>query len=261
VEGFLTAKYDNYMAAPGNAGISFQYKGIPDESEIRTSLGGSLKIDETLLVDMPWPIPDVNVVGTLIQTAVGIQGDTDFTYGTNVQKKGSVQYTPTIGSLGVDIVVAGIAAEIKVNQNNYLTAGAVKGSLAYTHLGTGTSGVAPFAAEDTNVIHTSVPLNLPGYWALTPTDLSLYSNSFYTDIGMGIEVNIWATLFGKAGIGGGFDVYENTPFTLDFDEVEKLGTFLIYVAEPGPNSVPEPGTAFLLGSALLSLVGVRRIRG
>jgi hypothetical protein len=262
VEGLLTAKYDNYLNAPGNANIAFQYAGILGESKLRTNLGANLKADLTFGVDFPWWtfLPNVNVGGTLLDSNPSIQSNTDFTYSYDSWTKGTAAFAPTIGSLGFDAVLAGVGVDLKVTQDVYFRPQGINGSLTYTHLGTGTSGLASFGAYDGGWVQTTVPLNLPGYWALTLTDLSLYDNSFYTDIGLDASINMWATILGKAEFSVGFDIYRSNQFALNFDDVDKLGgSFLVYVDQKGqPDSVPEPGTAWLLVSGLISLMGVRR---
>ena len=272
VEGLLRTSYDDYLSAPGDAYVEFQYSGISNESQLSTRLGANLKIDMNFGVDFPWYtfIPDVNVGGTLLNSNPILQGTTDFTYAYDQQIKGTAVFAPTIGSLGFDAVVAGVNVDLKVTQDAYFTPEDIEGFLHYTHLETGTSGFTSFHAYDYAWNGVSVPLDLPGYWALSLTDLSLEDNSFYTDIGLEAGIGMWASILGEVGFSFGFDAYRDNPFALSFDPMENLGgSFLVYVddpnADPGPGSaphdvasVPEPGTLLLLALGFVSLSALRR---
>ncbi len=262
VEGLLKASYDNHLNAPGNTYIEFQFAGIPDESKLRTNLGANLKIDMNFGVQFPWwtLLPAVNVGGTLIDSKPSIKSNTDFTYSNGSQIKGTAEFAPTIGSLGFDAVVAGVGVDLKVLQDVYFTPGGINGHLAFTHLDTGKSGWTAFSAKDKTWTGVTLPLDLPGYWALTLDELTLASNSFYTDIGLGAGINMWATILGSLGFSIDLDIYRNNPFSLTFEDVDKLGgSMLIYVDEKKVDSVPEPGTVWLLATGLIAFIGVRRI--
>jgi hypothetical protein len=275
VEGLLKTSYEDYLSAPGDALFRFQYTGtgIENESKLSTNLGVDFTFGMNFGVDFPWYtfIPDVNVGGTLLDTKLSLHSDTDFTYVYDKQIKGTAEYAPTIGSLGFDAVVAGINADLKLTQDAYFTPeGSIGGFLNYTHLETGTFGQKSFsAAEDGAYTNVMVPLNLPGYWALTLNDLTLSDNSFYTDIGLDLGLSMWATILGTTGFSFGFDVFRDTPFALTFNEVDSLGgSLLVYVDDPNadptpdpgpaPHGVPEPGTLWLLAVSLVSLIAVRR---
>jgi len=260
VEGLLKTKYDDHLSAPGNAYFNFQYAGIPNESKLLTTLGASLKVDMTFGVDFPWWtfLPTVQVGGTLLDSNPMLRGNTDFTYAYGSKIKGTAEFAPTIGSLGFDAVIAGVGLDFKVSQDAYFTPQGIEGSLHYTHLETGTSGVASFGAYDAGWVQTTVPLDLPGYWALTLTDLSLTGNSFYTDVGLEASISAWATILGKVGFSAGFDIYRNTPFALTFDDVDRLGGNLLVYVDPKVDPVPEPGSLWLLASGLIALIAIRR---
>jgi hypothetical protein len=258
VEGLLKVSYNDHLNTPGNALFEFQYAGIANESKLRTSLGGSLKIDETFGVTFPWWtfIPDVNVTANLINSNPILLGNTDFTYAFDTQAKGTAEFAPTIGSLGVDVVVAGVGLDFKVTQDAYFTPRGIAGHLNYKHLGTGTSGWTTFGAYDTGWVQSTVSLALPGWWALSLTDISLTDNSFYTDIGLEASASIWATILGKASFSFGLDIYRNNPFALTFEEVDALGgSMLVYVDQKtDPDPVPEPGALWLLVPGLMGLI-------
>jgi hypothetical protein len=210
-------------------------------------------------VDLPWPVPDLTVGGTIINSNPSLKSNTDFTYATGSQIKGTAEYAPTVGSLGFDAVVAGVGVDLKVNQDVYFTPQDIAGTLVYTHLETGRSETAFFHARDSTWSGVTVPLDSPGYWALTLRDLTLVNNSFYTSLGMAAGINMWATFFGNAGFSLDLDIYRSNPFPLTFNRVDALGgSLLVYVNEWQPDPVPEPGTVALLGSGLIALVGFHR---
>jgi len=215
-------------------------------------------------VDFPWwtLIPSVNAGGTILNSNPVLQSNTDFAYAKDVQMKGKAEFAPTLGSLGIDVVVAGVGFDFKVTEDVYFTPQGINGHINYRHLATGTSGWTIFGAYDGAWVDALIPLDLPGWWALSLTDLSLTDNSFYTDIGLEGSASIWATILGKAGFSVGLDIYRNNPFALTFEDVDALGgSMLVYVDQKtDPDPVPEPHALWLLAPGLMGLITLRRSR-
>ncbi len=258
VEGYMVSSYNRHLSAPGSTYMEFQFNGIPDESNIRTNLGANLTVGGQVNVDFPWWtfIPDVNAHYNLIQTNPELRTNTDFLYANGATMHGSTSYM--LGSLGADVVVAGVNADLRIMQDVYFTPGAIRGQLSYTNLMSGITRTTSMGAANGIWTGQEILLDSPGVWAFTLEDLELVSNSFYTDIGANINANLWATILGTMSIGGGLDFYRNNPFALDFLEVAELGDFEILVDKPEPDPVPIPGAVWLLGSGLAGLAALRR---
>ena len=82
VEGSLSVKHPDVLAHPGLASIDFQFTGNPDESKLKTSLGGGFKVTMGLRLNLfPFPnifldvSPGANSTGSLsCQLAIGAIG-------------------------------------------------------------------------------------------------------------------------------------------------------------------------------------------
>jgi hypothetical protein len=253
VEGLLTMRHQDVLPAPGTTPIDFMFEGILEESKIRTKLGGGLKVTETLKVNMPWPIPDIDSSATILDYSLELLNNHDFTYSTDSVTEGVTELR--FAGLGADVVVAGIEVNLSVDQSVFFEPDSIMGILTATHLESGASRSDTFYGATDRWIQNSLLLDRPGYWYLTLEDLELIDNRFWQVLGGNVSFEAWV-FFGKVlDIKLGLDFWESTPFALDFDPVDEIdGGFLIYV-------VPEPGAAGLLGlgMTLLVLVGGRRL--
>ncbi|MDJ0785895.1 MAG: PEP-CTERM sorting domain-containing protein [Myxococcota bacterium] len=252
VEGNVTVRHQDVVEKKGITTVDFMFDGIPNESKIKTRFGGRLKIDQLLRVNLPFPIPDINIQGNLFDFDIGLDTDNDFTYVTDMvtQSTGELE----ILKLGADIVVAGVEVNFRAEQKVFFSADAITGKLVATHLDTGLSRTDTFYGESDLWVQNQVLLDKKGYWLLTLEELELIDNSFWQRLG-GVVSFEATTLFGKVlDLEAGFEVWESTPFALDFEEVAKLdGGFLVYVGS-------EPATMLLLGGGLVGYLALGRGR-
>lgn len=258
VEGRLNVSYTDRLARPGRNTISFSYNAIPGESNISTALGGSLNIGMTLRANFPWYtlLPSVNVTETLWNANMQLNTSNNFNYEKGVQKVGSGTYSPNI-SVGFDAVLAGVNVNALVTQNTYFTPDRVIGTLMASNLSTGTTQQCFMWATDRTLYEIPLDLSEPGWWALTLRDMQLDTNSFYTNLALNVTGSFWASIIGSTSLSFGATVYQTNPMELAFNEVDNLGTFLVFVgSEPVPT--PVPAAVWLLAPAFAGIFGFRK---
>jgi hypothetical protein len=251
VEGNLKVRHEDVLPTKGLTPIHFMYEGIPNESKFQTRLGGSIRVDEVLKVDLLWPIPDINISGTLSNVQLELKTDKDFTYATGVTAQDQVERE--LFNLGADIIIAGVDVDVSVEQKTFFEPEDIMGMIMATHLDSGATRMDGFFGASDAWIQSNLLLDKEGYWFVTLHDLELRDNDFWQKIGGSVSFEAWVTAVWKVlDLKAGLDFYESTPFALDFDAIDALdGGFLMYV-------VPEPSTGLLVGSGLTVLFGVRR---
>ncbi len=273
VEGRIKASYPGYLSTPGSASVLMSYAPLSLESQIHTSLGATGELTANIGVDMPWPAPDIDQHWTFLPETVGFDWKGDFTggLGSTTRRSGDSQ---TLFSIGADVVVAGLNADVALYQEVFLKPLDIDGYLNCLHMETQESTPVPFRI-DADHTEVSVPLNLdkPGHWEIAVAYLDLES-TFSHKIEAAITGSAWVVGVGDFfECGPRFGIWENPEFNLDFTGVEMLGRFNIYVdsVPPGPvipadtttgsPAVPAPGAVWLLGVGLSVLaVGRRRCR-
>lgn len=263
VEGNITAQYDRIVNKLGKTPVSLSYAGINDESQIRTSLGVKLTGKPYIGINLPWPIPDINVDLGLQFVDVSLDSKKDFTTGldSTVYDSGRYDILPFNADIGI---ISGDLNFFLDNDISFMPQ-TFEGTMKYTHLATQTvKKVDVTFNSDSDELVLEADLDKPGLWEFSLEDFELTDNVFTQDLDLALELAIGIPILSaevSAEIDTIFDFGERK-FALDFLThgydgdgltADRLGRWTVYVSP-----VPVPGAVWLLGSGLVGLLGLRR---
>jgi hypothetical protein len=267
VEGLLTAKYEDFLLAPGITKLDLLYGSIENESNISTNLGLTLKGTPRLKVDFPWwvhLIPpftgDIDYRIDLGFVDVTTNTHTDFTTGLNDLAVGYGFHE--VLPFNFDVVIVGAEANLNLKQDVYFRPETIAGMLRYTHE-SGLERTLNINIDKDGLHPFELNLDRPGHWEVSLEEVAVKDNTFRQDMGfvlhLGVGVPILSAEFEFDAAILDFGIFDSD-FALDFtshgydgdsESVDRLGRFSIYV-------VPESGSVWLLSAALVGLLGLRR---
>jgi hypothetical protein len=265
VEGRIQASHPNYVASPGPVDVGLSYAPIEDESQLHTRLGVSAEGSATISVDISDPFPLIDVLPPWSRDymaqvkTLGFDWTSDFTGELNQPVELSGE-TPNFAEIGVGLAFGGLNIGAHLYQEISFEPLEIAGTLGYEHMETGVSYERDFTITDDAMNVVSLDLDMPGHWLVTLENVNLVDNSFSQVIQP--EVDGYLLIFGLGAVWVKTTRFplgvECGPFPLDFDGVDMLGRFDIYV-DSAPAAVPLPGSVLLAGFGL-SIVGWCRVR-
>ena len=265
VEGNITAEYNKFVAQPGKTTINLSYKGIDKESQIGTSFGVEAYGRPYIGVDLPWPIPNINLGFPLKFLQADLDTKTDFTTGLDetVFASGRHDLIP----FSADVVFASVDCIYFLHNDISFVPNTITGIMKYIHLATGTTRektvTFPMDTGDDpdDPLKLEADLDLPGAWEFSLEDFRLSENTFTMSLNFGVEVSVGVPIIGlDVGVEADFMSFADREFPLDFlnhgydgdvETVDRLGRFCLLV-------VPEPATLGLLLLGGLALLRRRR---
>ncbi len=250
VEGNITAQYDKFVNKLGKTTINLSYAGIENESQIGTSLGVELSGKPYIGIDLPWPIPDINVDIPVKMIDIDLDSKKDFTTGLDATVSDSGQYD--ILPFNVDAGIVSGDLNFFLDNDISFTPKTITGIMKYTHLETQIEKETKVTfGTDTDLLALDVDLDLPGAWEFSLEDFIVSENTFTQELDLGLEFAVGIPLLSvefAAEIDSIFDFGERN-FALDFlnhgydgnpETADRLGRFCVYVT-------PEPTTLVLFG--------------
>ncbi len=261
IEGNITAEYDKFVAQPGKTTINLSYKGIDKESQIGTSFGVEAYGKPYIGVDLPWPIPNINLGLPLKIIQADLDTKTDFTNGLDetVFASGRHDLIP----FSADVVFASVDCIYFLHNDISFVPNTITGTMKFIHLPTGTEKQTTVTFNtDTDTLALEVDLDLPGAWEFSLEDFKLSENTFTMSMNFGVNLSVGVPIIGlDVGVEADFKSFADREFPLEFqnhgydgdpETVDRLGRFCLYV------EVPEPATLGLLLIGGLGLISRRR---
>jgi hypothetical protein len=261
-QGTLSADYTSHLLKPGTTSLSLNFQGN-DDGEINSSLGA--------WADLSFLGFDFINIGLSLNPNNTINPE----WGQETLGSDTAYEDMTL----FDVLVLEAGAFVGIAQYNYFTALGVEGQLAYSLRGSNATNYTPIDFSG-STLDIDVLLSQPGIWDFWVEDLSL-NNSFGTsfDVVLGAyEEHIDGIEWVRKCVGPSWlrtcwwvpkesydrnevtladiNVYDGSPFTLEFNEVTDTNGFSIHVG------VPIPTPLLLIGSGVLlvSLYSRRRTR-
>jgi len=127
---------------------------------ISAGFGASFSAGIGLKANLPWPIPDVDIAGS-VNTNPHVKNDLNFT--ADLGNTFSNSSETTLASVGVDVVAAGAKVDVNAELDTFFTPQSISGHIKATHLESGNT------LPDIPVSFDSSNLEITKDVTLTPT--------------------------------------------------------------------------------------------
>jgi hypothetical protein len=238
------------IVSPGTTSLGFSFLGNGGGGQLKSDFGAWAHVWASALITVD-----------IVNENYALNIDRAYTPRIDQQVSGSA--STTLGSVGLDVIVASAGADVDIEQADYFTATGINGVLGYTLRGSGSTNLMPVSLATDVPVTMDLTLTEPGIWDFWFSELTL-ANTFSlafdvelalsasTAVGCGVlwlESCHWRLPLADIG------VYDGSPFPLAFDTISGTQGFSIDV---GTTPVPEPGTLSLLAVGLASITGLVR---
>lgn len=254
--GDLTVDYRSAQLHQGAANLVLNFAGDAGGGQIKSDLGAWAKASASAL----------GITKTLLDYGLGLKPEATFSPQLGTRVTGTDN--DAVAGVDVDIGVLSAGVSLDIEQTNGFIADAITGTLAYSQRGSNVVQLTPFSLTGSSVQLNPI-LSDEGLWDLWFVDLGL-SNRF--DIGFDASLRFYErhvdgiqwcsrrvfgfTLRWPCGLTFGesefelasMDLYNGSPFGLDFNNTAASGRFSIMV-------VPEPSSMLLVAVAIVALAG------
>ena len=249
-EGYVTAEYEDTLAAPGVTNVRVSYAGLADESHVGANVAAKVTMKPSIGVNLGLGWLDTAIPVSVID--VDFSTGQDFTTGLGTAHPTDSQRHNLL-SLGGDLLVFTYGMDVFMENWIEFTPQLISGKLNYEHVETQTKRSANVGFSTDGTRDFDLNLDLPGHWEVTLDYFRLEQSDFRSGVDFGLKFAAGVPIIGaELALEPEINVHDSGTFgpLFEFHNLggdSTLGRFSIYV-------VPLPPTLWLVVPGLVVLV-------